>query len=75
MVTGRRVQVTLRRSESPDSLHQAPPVPQPLPALRGQGRPLPALDALITSDAGPYAGLSGGVLEQGCIFLPWDPIV
>lgn len=26
------------------------------------------LEAKITSDAGPYTGLSGGVLEQGCIF-------
>ena len=26
------------------------------------------LEATITSDAGPYTGLSGGVLEQGCIF-------
>ena len=25
------------------------------------------LEAKITSDAGPYTGLSGGVLEQGCI--------
>ncbi len=26
------------------------------------------LDCLLTSDAGPYKGLSPGVLEQGCIF-------
>ena len=68
MVTGRRVQVTLRRSESlilSTKRHRYRNRYRLSVDRDGRFR---ALDALITSDAGPYAGLSGGVLEQGCIF-------
>ena len=51
-----------------DPFDQAPPLPQPLPLRRGRKRYLPHAGSEDHPDAGPYTGLSGGVLEQGCIF-------
>lgn len=68
LATGRKVQVTLRRSESlilSTKRHRYHNRYRLYVDRNGRFR---ALNALITSDAGPYIGLSGGVLEQGCIF-------
>ena len=68
MVTGRRVQITLKRSESLLLTAKRHRYHNKYSFWVDKDGYFSALRAEIASDAGPYAGLSGGVLEQGCIF-------
>lgn len=68
MVTGRKVQITLKRSESLLLTAKRHRYRNRYEFWVDKDGRFSALKAEITSDAGPYAGMSGGVLEQGCIF-------
>ena len=68
LLTGRKVQITLKRSESLLLTSKRHRYRNKYELWVDKEGHFSALKALITSDAGPYIGLSSGVLEQGCIF-------